>query len=202
SLILMGIAVLMARPVLRLNQPGSWQFFFLGAGFLLLETQMISRLALYFGTTWLVNSVAISGILVVLVLANLYVARRDVRSLIPWYGVLVASLLVTYLLPWQSLPYPTRTVGVLLGLAYCVPVFCAGVIFTDCFRHSSARSTAFGANIVGAVAGGLAQNVSFIIGLKALLLLAAVFYAAAALLGSTSGRSREAGPVSTAKPAG
>jgi spermidine synthase len=202
SLILMGIAVLMARPVLRLDQPGSWQFFFLGAGFLLLETQMISRLALYFGTTWLVNCVAISGILVVLVLANLYVARRDVASLVPWYIVLVAALLVTYLLPWQRLPYPTRSVGVLLGLAYCVPVFCAGVIFTDCFRRCSARSAAFGANIVGAVAGGLAQNVSFIVGLKALLLLAAVFYAAAALLGRTSGRAQDAGLASAAKPAG
>lgn len=188
SLILMGIAVLMARPVLRLDRPGSWQFFFLGAGFLLLETQMISRLALYFGTTWLVNSVAISGILVVLVLANLYVARRDVGNLVPWYGLLVAALLFAYLLPWQSLPYPTRTVGMLLGLAYCVPVFCAGVIFTDCFRRSAARSTDFGANIVGAVAGGLAQNVAFIVGLKALLLLAAAFYAAAALLGRTHGR--------------
>jgi ABC-type multidrug transport system permease subunit len=198
----MGIAVLMARPVLRLDQPGSWQFFFLGAGFLLLETQMISRLALYFGTTWLVNCVAISGILVVLVLANLYVARRDVASLVPWYIVLVAALLVTYLLPWQRLPYPTRSVGVLLGLAYCVPVFCAGVIFTDCFRRCSARSAAFGANIVGAVAGGLAQNVSFIVGLKALLLLAAVFYAAAALLGRTSGRAQDAGLASAAKPAG
>ncbi len=200
SLILMGIAVLMARPVLRMGQPGSWQFFFLGAGFLLLETQMISRLALYFGTTWLVNSVAISGILVVLVLANLYVARRDV-NLIPWYSVLVAALLITYFLPWQGLPYSTRTVGVLLGLAYCVPVFCAGVIFTDCFRRTAARSTAFGANIVGAVAGGLAQNVSFIIGLKALLLLAAVFYAAAALLGKTRSGPGEEQAVSRLRPA-
>jgi len=192
SLILMGIAVLMARPVLRMGQPGSWQFFLLGAGFLLLETQMISRLALYFGTTWLVNSVAISGILVVLVLANVYVARRDSVNLIPWYAVLVAALLVTYFLPWQDLAYSTRTVGVLLGLSYCVPVFCAGVIFTDCFRRTAARSTAFGANIVGAVAGGLAQNVSFIIGLKALLLMAAVLYAAAAVLGRKRSRLQEA----------
>ncbi|MGH9576343.1 MAG: hypothetical protein ACRD3R_02815, partial [Terriglobales bacterium] len=179
--------------------PGSWQFFFLGAGFLLLETQMISRLALYFGTTWLVNAVAISAILVVLVLANLYVARREVRNLVPWFGVLVAALLIAWLLPWQRLPFSTRTVGVLLGLAYCVPVFCAGVIFTDCFRRTSSRSAAFGANIVGAVAGGLAQNVSFIIGLKALLLLAAVFYAAAALLGRPSGRVQEAALASAAR---
>ncbi len=188
SLMLLGMAVLMARPMLRPGQARSWQFFFLGAGFLLLETQMISRLALYFGTTWVVNSVAISGILLVLVLANLYVARRQVRSLLPWYGGLVGSLLATYLLPWQQLPYSTRTAGGLLALAYCVSVFFAGVIFTESFRHTSTRSSAFGANIVGAVAGGLAQNVSFIIGLKALLLVAALFYAAAALLGTRHAR--------------
>ena len=38
------------------------------------------------------------------------------------------------------------------------------------------QSVSFGSNIVGAVAGGLAQNVSFVVGLKALLVLAMVFY--------------------------
>jgi hypothetical protein len=37
--------------------------------------------------------------------------------------------------------------------------------------------------MVSAVAGGLAQNVSFVIGLKALLLLAAGFYVLAAICG-------------------
>ncbi len=40
-----------------------WHFFFLGAGFLLLEAQIISKMALLFGTTWLVNSIVISGLL-------------------------------------------------------------------------------------------------------------------------------------------
>jgi hypothetical protein len=48
------------------------------------------------------------------------------------------------------------------------------------------KSSAFGANIVGAVAGGLAQNISFILGMKALLLTAAFFYALAALAGLLS----------------
>jgi hypothetical protein len=36
--------------------------------------------------------------------------------------------------------------------------------------------------MLGAVAGGLAQNLSFIMGMKALLLIAAVIYGTAALL--------------------
>src|SRR5207237_498814 len=33
-----------------------WNFFFLGAGFLLLEVQNISKFALLLGTTWIVNT--------------------------------------------------------------------------------------------------------------------------------------------------
>jgi hypothetical protein len=68
----------------------------------------------------------------------------------------------------------------LLAGAYCIPIFVAGVIFADTFRASPNKSAAFGSNIIGAVAGGLAQNLSFVIGLKALLLLAAMFYGLAA----------------------
>jgi hypothetical protein len=70
----------------------------------------------------------------------------------------------------------------LICFAYCVPIFFAGVIFTESFRSFEGRSDAFGANMLGAVAGGLAQNLSFIFGMKALLLIAAVVYGGAALL--------------------
>lgn len=39
-------------------------FFFLGAGFLLLETKSITTLSLYFGTTWFVSMIAIAGVLI------------------------------------------------------------------------------------------------------------------------------------------
>ena len=77
-------------------------------------------------------------------------------------------------------------VGSLLCIAYCVPVFFAGVIFTETFRRQEGRSEAFGANMLGAVAGGLAQNLSFIFGMKALLLVAVAVYGGAAILEMTS----------------
>src|SRR5208282_4760740 len=52
-----------------------WHFFFLGAGFLLLETQIISKMALVFGTTWVVNSVVIAALLLLIVGANVLVER-------------------------------------------------------------------------------------------------------------------------------
>jgi len=181
SLILLAIALLLVRGTFEPRKLSTWHFFLLGAGFLLLETQLISRLALYFGTTWLVNCVALTAILVVLVLANFYVSWTRPKRLEPYFVLLVLFLVANYFFPWQSLPYAARTVGVLLSIAYSIPVFFAGIIFTESFRRYSSKSGALGANIVGAVAGGLAQNVSFIIGMKALLIVAAILYTLAAL---------------------
>jgi hypothetical protein len=141
---------------------------------------MISRLALYYGSTWQVNCVVLSAIMIVLVLANVFVQRMPGVRLGPLYGLLIAALIAIFFAPWESLPFGTRVSGTLLAAAYCIPLFFAGVIFTETFRKFANKSNAFGSNIIGAVAGGLAQNFSFVIGLKALLLLAAVFYALAA----------------------
>jgi spermidine synthase len=191
SLILLAIAFVLTRRALEPRKASTWNFFFLGAGFLLLETQIVSRLALYFGATWWVNCIALSMILAVLVAATFCVDRGWARTnkqfpLLPWYAGLISSVLAIYFVPWELLPYGTLTVGSLFGAAYCVPVFCAGVIFAETFRQCADRSACFGSNIIGAVAGGLAQNLSFIIGMKALLLLTAVFYLFAAGFGALS----------------
>jgi len=179
SLVLLVMAVLLVRRVVEPRRASMWLFFSLGAGFLLLETQLVSRLALYFGTTWLVNCVALTALLLVLVLANVFVARVRPNHLAIYYTLLLAGLAGNYFFPWSQLPYAARAVGILLSLAYAFPVFCAGVIFAEIFRRCERKANAFGANIVGAVAGGLAQNASFVIGVKALLLVAALFYASA-----------------------
>jgi hypothetical protein len=147
-----------------------------------METQLVTRLALYFGTTWIVNCVALTGVLTVLLLANFYVRYRQPERLNLYYLVLCGGLLVDYVVPWSKVPGSGVFVGVLICIAYCVPIFFAGVIFAECFRRVSGRSDAFGSNMLGAVAGGLAQNLSFIFGMKALLLVAVVIYGSAAVL--------------------
>ena len=47
--------------------------FFLGAGFMLLETKGVVHMALLFGCTWIVNSVVFFAILVMILCANLFV---------------------------------------------------------------------------------------------------------------------------------
>jgi spermidine synthase len=183
SLILFTLAMLLVRKEFQFRRTSTWHFFLLGAGFLLLETQLVSRLALFFGSTWIVNCIALSFILLVLVAASYFVMNTELKHLAPYYVVLVLCLVGIYLAPWDRLPFSSRIVGVLLGAAYSVPLFFAGIIFTENFRRARGASECLGANILGAVAGGLAQNLSFIFGLKALLLIAAVSYGSAGVVG-------------------
>ncbi|MFZ2490433.1 MAG: methyltransferase domain-containing protein [Thermoanaerobaculia bacterium] len=181
SVVLLILALLLIRGSFRPAESATWRFFFLGAGFLLMETQMVSRLALYFGTTWIVSSIVIAVILLVLVVANVVAESGRMPTLGVCYALLIASLAAVYLIPWAALPVTAVAAGVLLSAAYCVPLFFAGLIFAESFRREERKSAVFGANILGSVAGGLAQNLSFVFGMKALLVLAAVIYAAAAL---------------------
>ncbi|MCZ6603455.1 MAG: hypothetical protein O6952_10650, partial [Planctomycetota bacterium] len=54
-------------------------FFFMGVGFLLLQTRSISTCSLYFGATWMVTTVIIIGVLLMVLLAN-YVVLHHLRS--------------------------------------------------------------------------------------------------------------------------
>ena len=189
SVVLMLLTLLHVRGGFRPARATTWHFFALGAGFLLLETQMISRLALYFGSTWMVNAIALTAILCVLVAANTYVVwmRPALPRLPLFYALLVASLLANYFVRWSALGLSSLNTGLALSLAYGFSVFCTGVIFATSLDRVEAKSTALGSNLVGAIAGGLAQNVSFVVGVKALLPLAALLYLAAAALSLRGG---------------
>lgn len=181
SIVIVLMVLYLVGPFFKPGESSSWNFFLLGAGFLLMETQLVSRLALYFGTTWLVNCIALSGVLTVLLLANLAVQARRPQNLRRYYILLVAAILLDFGIPWSALPGSGTVIGLLLCIAYCIPIFFAGMIFTESFRRMEGKSHAFGANMMGSVAGGLAQNLSFVFGMKALLLAAAAFYVLSAV---------------------
>ena len=152
-------------------------FFSMGVGFLLLETQVVSRLALYFGTTWQVNGIVIAAVLAALLIAN-YVTEL-LRKPVPrsWgLALLVFGILFAYLFPFQRVPGPAASVGVVAALVFSVPVFFAGLLFSAEFRQTDSPATALGANMLGAVLGGLLENASLVFGMKALLVIAAFFY--------------------------
>src|SRR4029450_13498621 len=79
-----------------------WHFLFLGAAYFLLEAQVVSKMALLFGTTWAVNSLVIAALLLLTVGSNVLV---DSQPEIPvWVGYLgiFASILLSYCIPLES----------------------------------------------------------------------------------------------------
>ncbi len=157
-------------------------FFSMGAGFLLLETQVVSRLALYFGTTWQVNGIVIAAILSALLIANFVIGKQRHAWPRAWtlLGIL-AGIACAYFVPFNRVPGSAALVGSFAALVFAIPVFFAGLLFASEFRSVESPAAALGANMLGAVVGGLLENVSLIVGMKALLLVAAVLYSLAAL---------------------
>jgi MFS family permease len=159
-------------------------FFSMGAGFLLLETQVVSRLALYFGTTWQVNGIVIAAILSALLLANFVTEKRGQRSAWPRAFTLtgiLAGIACAYLVPFSRIPGSAALVGTFAAVVFAIPVFFAGLLFASEFSSAESPAAALGANMLGAVVGGLLENLSLIIGMKALLIVAALLYALAAV---------------------
>jgi spermidine synthase len=177
-----SLAILLLFAPVRSARPNG-QMFFLGAGFMLLETKGVVHLALLFGSTWVVSSIVFFAILVMILLSNLYVLMIRPRKMGSYYALLIASLLMGALVPMDyflSLPGASRVVAS-CALIF-VPVFFAGIIFAAAFRDSSRPDVDFGSNIGGVILGGLSEYFSLIVGFKSLLFIAIAFYILSALL--------------------
>jgi hypothetical protein len=159
-----------------------WHFFFLGAAFLLLEVQNISKAAVVLGNTWEVNAVIVSGVLAMVLLANLLAARFPLIPLGAVYAALVAACLILYWVDISSfafLPYATK--AIIVGGLTTLPMLFSGLVFISSFARVSGKDQTLGTNLIGALCGALLQSVTFVIGIKALLLLVAGLYILAML---------------------
>ena len=158
---------------------GPGHFLFLGAGFMLVEVHSISKIALLFGSTWIVNIVIISAILVMVLCANLLAIRHPIERVRLWYAGLFASLLLAYLIPVNSLIFGSYLArGIIAGAFYSLPLFFAGVIFASSIKKVADIDAAFASNMMGAALGGMLESTSYLVGLKAVLLIAMLLYAA------------------------
>ncbi len=187
SVILVSVAVLAVFGWLlrRTSMEGAsidLHFLLLGAGFMLLEVQIVSKMALLFGTTWVVNSIVVAGILCLIVAANLIYDRFRGIPLPAAYGGLVLSLLVMFAIPRECLFFSSLVARVLVAtLVLCTPVFFAGIIFVSSFARANFRGSALGANLFGALLGGLMESLSLWFGLRSLAILAAILYLGSAI---------------------
>jgi len=157
--------------------------FFFGAAFLLIETRSVTDLSLLLGSTWIVNAAVFAAVLLLASIANFAVLRWPAMRAALVFALLFAALGVAYLVRPQTLlalpPLPGVTLGALLN---ALPIGLAGLLFSGILASSRDAAGSLGSNLLGAVAGGIAEYSSMLIGLRNITLVAIAFYAAAALL--------------------
>jgi spermidine synthase len=165
----------------------SWQFFLLGAGFMLLETKSIIQFALLWGSTWVVASLAIASVLTMALAANYLVSRMEIRR--PWLvgAVLLALLAANFAIPVGRVGFESRAVESVFyaGLMFS-PILCAGLLFGSAIKRSTSLARDYGTNLLGAMVGGVGEYLSLVTGFRALLVLIAVCYIGALVARSAS----------------
>jgi hypothetical protein len=199
-LLLIGLTALGARFVFAENGTFAvdWSPFWLGVGFMLIETKSITELGLLFGSTWLVTGIGIIGVLGMNLLA-VHLIRRKVIPVVFLYGGLMLTIAINYILPLELLLSVSIGPRLLLaGLLIYSPLFFAGAAFAQAFAAAPAPSRVFGSNLVGAMIGGTLEYLSIMVGFKTLWLLGAAVYLLAILTNRTLFKGRAAAPAPTA----
>ena len=164
--------------------------FFMGVAFLLLETKNVATFALLFGTTWLVNALVFTGVLLV-VLAAVETTRRFRTPPLP---VVFAGVLASLALAWVvkpayllALPYAPRLL--LATVIAFLPIFLANIAFAKRFAQTADAQEAFAVNLLGAIVGGCLEYAALLTGYDDLLIVTAGIYLLAFALLPRSARA-------------
>ena len=175
--------------------------FFFGAAFLLIETRSVTDLSLLLGSTWIVNAAVFAAVLLLAWLANVIVLRGRPIPAALVFALLFAALGAAYVVRPQALlalpPLPGVTLGALLN---ALPIGLAGLLFSGILASSRDAAGSLGSNLLGAVAGGIAEYSSLVIGLRNITLVAIAFYAAAAALLLYRRLKRDSVAIASGKP--
>jgi spermidine synthase len=147
-------------------------FFFLGAGFMLIETKGITEMGLTFGNTWQVIGIVIAGILTMAFLGNCAVAWLKIkRPLVP-YLLLWAALAIGWLVA-RSGGLGSTPIGRLeTAMVLTCPLFFSGIVFSTLLSSKGNVSGMMAMNLLGAICGGLLEYNSMYFGFRWLYLAA------------------------------
>ena len=151
--------------------------FFLGIGFMLMETKGITELAKIYGSTWVVVSIVITAILSMAYIANVLVIKKIKISINSIYFFLIFSLVLSYLFTFVNFyNYSTLMLKFLVPFLLTFPVLFSGLAFSREILNYGSTSNALSCNILGAIVGGLLEYNSMYFGFKFLYILAIIFY--------------------------
>ncbi len=197
-LVLLGFLLAVSIAYIRNLVPGasgvfSFPCFFLGAGFMLIETKGITELALVYGSTWLVISIVIIAILIMAFLANLSVIKWGTPSRLATYGLLTASVAIGIVFTFIDRSGMAIGLNRLLTIVILVlPLFFSGFAFSTELKKNISVAAALSSNLFGAMLGGILEYNSMYLGFRSLYYFALVIYLLA-FVSSLSARSGKAG---------
>ena len=98
--------------------------------------------------------------------------------------LLFAGLVLAWVVPLDSLLELDVVPRFLAATAIAfLPIFAANLVFAQRFKDTASSTTAFGANLLGAMVGGLLEYSALIIGYRSLLIFVAIAYGLAFVLG-------------------
>ena len=174
-------------------------FFFLGAGFMLVETKGITEMGLTFGNTWQVIGIVFAGILTMAFLGNCLVQWLNIRRAAVSYLFLLAALAAGWLAArsggFASTPLGRLETAALLSL----PLLFSGIVFSTLLSSGGRIAGIMAMNLLGAIVGGLLEYNSMYLGFQALYLMAMACYALA-FVSDLVFRNKDAGRTMAAAP--
>ena len=150
--------------------------FFLGAGFLLYEFQNIGRTSLLYGNTWVTNAFIISAILSLILVANL--TSLKVKIPIKYlYIMLFATFALQFATPISYLNNFSQLIKyTLVPLFLNLPLLFSGLIFIQLFSKAKEKNSFFASNLIGSAVGGVLSFLSYLLGIKFLIIVSLGFY--------------------------
>jgi hypothetical protein len=160
----------------RLNH---MSFFFLGAGFMLVETKAITEMGLTSGNTGQVIGIVIAGVLFMAYLANTAVQTLGIRKTSVPYALLLAAMGLGLAIARNGGFAPTVAGRLLTIIVLTCPIFFAGIVFSALIAKTENIAGAMACNLFGAMVGGLLEYNSMYFGFHFLYWLAAGLYLAA-----------------------
>lgn len=155
-------------------------FFFLGAGFMLIETKAITEMGLTLGNTWHVIAITIMAVLIMAYLANQFVAHHKNNVSLIAFLLLFLVIIGGYIVSIQGGIHIDGIMGKMaVILLLTSPMFFSGIIFSTLFKTTDDVSGAMAYNIMGAMMGGILEYSAMKFGYSMLYLIAFGAYAMA-----------------------
>ena len=165
------------------NSEYSFPAFFLGVGFMLIETKGITELALYFGSTWFVTCIIIISLLLMAFLANLYVMKKGVPRPTATYILLFLSIIIGYSATFINFSMFGHEVGkLIMPIILTLPILFSGIAFSSELARKGTVGVVLSSNLLGAMLGGILEYNSMFLGFRALYIIAVAMYVLAWLV--------------------